>query len=418
MRSLLRLATAGSVDDGKSTLLGRLLHDLGALSDDTIEAVERASARRGDAGVNLALVTDGLRAEREQGITIDVAYRFFATERRSFILADTPGHEQYTRNMVTGASTADVAVVLVDARAGLVTQSQRHLAIAALLGVGTVVVAVNKCDLVGWDEEVFRAVAKDAEGFAAGLPWPIEVVAVPISALLGDNVVVPSPNLAWYEGPALLPLLEAIEPADRGHGSARLAVQWVIPPDAAAGRERRLLAGRLEGGPLAVGDAVRLLPSGRTSRIAAIDHFGRPVAAAITGQALSVELADDLDAGRGELIVADDHAAPSVGDELEVDVCWLADRPVRPGDRFLCKHATRTVRAVVGEVVGRLDLVEAILDARAGELAPNDLGRLTLRLAAPVAAETYGAGTSAGRAILIDEATNGTVGAVMIRRVR
>ncbi|MCC6438057.1 MAG: 50S ribosome-binding GTPase [Acidimicrobiales bacterium] len=416
-RTLLRLATAGSVDDGKSTLLGRLLHDLGALSADTIEAVQRASNRRGDAGVNLALVTDGLRAEREQGITIDVAYRFFATERRSFILADTPGHEQYTRNMVTGASTADVAVVLVDARAGLVVQSQRHLAIAALLGVGKVVLAVNKLDLVGWDEEVFRAVAKNAEHFAAGLPWPTEIIAVPISALLGDNVVEPSPNLAWFEGPALLALLETIEPSDHAHGSARLAVQWVIPPDAAAGREARLVAGQLEGGPLAVGQPVIVLPSGRRTTVAAIDLFGRPLGAAVAGQAISVELADDVDASRGELIVADDAAPPAVTDTVDVDVCWMGDRAARAGDRFVLKHTTRTTRAVVEAVVGRLDIVEGLLDGRSEELATNDLGRVRLRLAAPIAADAYGP-TSAGRAILIDETTNATVAAAMIRRPR
>jgi sulfate adenylyltransferase subunit 1 len=415
-RTLLRLATAGSVDDGKSTLLGRLLHDLGALSSDTLEAVERASSRRGDARVNLALVTDGLRAEREQGITIDVAYRFFATETRSFILADTPGHEQYTRNMVTGASTADVAVVLVDARAGLVRQSQRHLAIAALLGVGRVIVAVNKCDLVGWDEEVFRAVAKDAQNFAAGLPWPTDVLAVPISALLGDNVIEPSPNLSWYDGPALLPLLEAIEPVDRTGGSARLAVQWVIPPDAAAGREARLVAGRLEGGSLRVGQPVVVQPSGRRSAVAAIDLFGRPLREATAGQAISVELADHVDASRGELIVAADAQPPQVTDRVDVDVCWMGDRPVQAGDRLLVKHTTRTVRAIVEALGGRLDLTAGTTDHQARSLALNDIGRMTLRLAAPVVVDPYRSGASTGRLIVIDEATNTTVGAAMIRR--
>ena len=415
-RTLLRLATAGSVDDGKSTLLGRLLHDLGALSTDTLEAVQRASTRRGDAGVNLALVTDGLRAEREGGITIDVAYRFFATETRSFILADTPGHEQYTRNMVTGASTADVAVVLVDARAGLVMQSQRHLAIAALLGVGTVIVAVNKCDLVGWDEEVFRTVAKDAQNFAAGLPWPTEVIAVPVSALLGDNVVEPSPNLSWFEGPALLALLESIVAVRPDPVGARMAVQWIIPPDAAVGREARLVAGRLEGGNLAVGQAVMLQPSGRSTTVAGIELFGRRVTNAVAGQAIAVELADDIDASRGELLVAADAAtAPTVLDRVEVDVCWMGDRSVQAGDRYLVKHTTRIVRAMVEEVHGRLDIIEGITDHRATVLALNDLGRMTLRLSAPIAADPYASGASTGRLIIIDEATNTTVGAAMIR---
>ncbi|MFN0026935.1 MAG: sulfate adenylyltransferase subunit 1 [Acidimicrobiales bacterium] len=414
-RTMLRLATAGSVDDGKSTLLGRLLHDLGMLSTDTIEAVQRASDRRGHRAINLALVTDGLRAEREAGITIDVAYRFFATDTRSFILADTPGHVQYTRNMVTGASTADVAVVLVDARAGLLDQSQRHLAIAALLGVRTVIVAVNKCDLIGWDEEVFRTVAKDAATFAAGLPWPIEVIAVPISALLGDNVVEPSPNLDWFEGPALLPLLESIDATLPPTGAARLAVQWVIAPDAAAGREARLVAGQLEGGTLSVGQDVVLLPSGRTSTVAAIDLFGEPIGMALPGQAIAVELADDLDASRGELVAALDGAVPVVTDEVDIDVCWMGDRPVRAGDRFTVKHTTRNVRAVVSEVVGRLDITTGMVDDGADTLALNDLGRLRLRLSAPLAVEPYHHGTSTGRLIVIDEATNTTVGAAMIR---
>ncbi|MEZ5272051.1 MAG: GTP-binding protein [Ilumatobacteraceae bacterium] len=417
-RTLLRIATAGSVDDGKSTLLGRLLHDLGALSTDTLDAVQRASARRGDAGVNLALVTDGLRAEREQGITIDVAYRFFATERRSFIVADTPGHEQYTRNMVTGASTADAAVVLVDARAGLVAQSQRHLAIAALLGVGTVVVAVNKCDLVGWDEGVFLPIATQAREFALGLPWPTDVIAVPVSALHGDNVIERSANSPWYHGPALLELLESL-PAGQGDGDgvgARLAVQWVIPPDAAIGREARLVAGKLEGGALAVGQGVTVLPSGRRTTVAAIDALGRPVEQALAGQAVAVELADDIDTGRGNLLVADDSATlPGVADRILVDVCWMGDRPVREGDRVLVKHTTRTVPAVVEEIGGRLDVLTGRYGDGVTELGPNDLGHLWLRLAAPLAVEPYRHGLSTGRLIVLDERTNGTVGAAMVR---
>jgi sulfate adenylyltransferase subunit 1 len=415
-RTMLRLATAGSVDDGKSTLLGRLLHDLGALSLDTVAAVERASTRRGDAGVNLALVTDGLRAEREQGITIDVAYRYFATGRRSFILADTPGHEQYTRNMVTGASTADVAVVLVDARAGLLDQSRRHLALAALLGVGRIVLAINKCDLVGWDEEVYLAIVKDAAEFASRLPWPAPIEAVPISALLGDNVIAPSANLDWYQGPPLLQLLEEIEAAPPAASGPRLAVQWVIPPDAAAGREARLLAGRLEGGPLVVGDAVSVEPSGRTTTVAALQILGRAVEVAPVGAAVAVELAHDLDASRGDLVVAVGPVAPTVASEVGADVCWMQERPLRTGDRVFLKGGTRTVRAIVERIDGRFDVAAGALTEGTGELHLNDIGRVRLRLAAPLVVEPYARGLSTGRLLVIDEATSTTAGAAMVRR--
>ncbi|MDY7103151.1 MAG: GTP-binding protein [Actinomycetota bacterium] len=412
-RSLLRLATAGSVDDGKSTLLGRLLHESGSLTDDLVAAVERASARRGDSTVNLALVTDGLRAEREQGITIDVAYRYFTTPNRAFILADTPGHEQYTRNMVTGASNAEVAVVLVDARSGLVDQSRRHLAIAALLGVGEVILAVNKLDLVDYDEGTFKVIAKEALDFAAGLPWPVSVTPIPISALVGDNVVRPSEHLSWFDGPPLLPLLEAIDVAPATTVGSRLAVQWVIPPDAGAGRDTRMIAGRLVGHDLHVGDEVTLWPSGRSTTVAGLQVLGTSVEVARSGQAIAVELADDLDASRGDLLAG--GAQPTVAASAVADVCWMDERPLRPGARYLVKHTTRTVRALVDRIDHRLDVTTSVHHDDPDHLGVNELGRVEFRFASPLVLDSYTDSRTTGRFVIIDEATNSTVGAAMIR---
>jgi len=415
---ILRVATAGSVDDGKSTLIGRLLHDSKAILSDQLEAVERTSRQRGDGRLDLALLTDGLRAEREQGITIDVAYRFFSTPRRSFILADTPGHVRYTRNMVTGASGADLALVLLDARHGVLEQSRRHAFIAATLRLPHVVACVNKMDLVEWDEATFTRIAADFRAFATRLGLP-GVSVIPISALHGDNVVSRSERSPWYTGPPLLSHLEQVDLAgDRCElGPARFPVQWVIRPHDDAHHDYRAYAGRLAGGVLRVGDEVEALPSGGRSRIARIDTFDGAVEQAFAPMSVSVLLEDDLDVSRGETLCVPD-ARPAVARELEATVCWLGERAVRPGERFLLKHATRTVRAEVLAIPSRTDVTTLEAVAEPGELALNDIGRLTLRAAAPLALDAYAENRATGSFILIDEATNATVGAGMVERAR
>ncbi|MER5182053.1 GTP-binding protein [Streptomyces sp. NPDC002896] len=393
----LRFATAGSVDDGKSTLVGRLLHDSKSVLADQLEAVERASASRGQDAPDLALLTDGLRAEREQGITIDVAYRYFATPRRRFILADTPGHVQYTRNMVTGASTAELTVILVDARNGVVEQTRRHAAIAALLRVPHVVLAVNKMDLVDYAEPVFTKVAAEFVQYATELGVP-EITAIPISALAGDNVVEPSANMDWYGGPTVLEHLETVPVGDDAAAAPpRFPVQYVIRHDGV-----RYYAGQLVSGTLRVGDEVTVLPSGRTSTITAIDVLGREAAAACAPQSLTLCLADELDIARGDLIVPT-AAAPCTTQDVEADVCHLADRPLRNGDRVLLRHTTRTVRAIVKDLHG------------AGEFAANDLGRVTLRTAEPLALDPYADVRRTGSFLLIDPADGATLTAGMAR---
>ncbi|MFV0309346.1 MAG: sulfate adenylyltransferase subunit 1 [Desertimonas sp.] len=412
----LRIATAGSVDDGKSTLIGRLLHDAKGIFEDQLAAVTKASRRYGDGELNLALLTDGLRAEREQGITIDVAYRYVATPRRTFVIADTPGHAQYTRNMVTGASVSDLAIVLVDARHGVVAQTARHVAVASLLGVQTIVLAVNKMDLVDWSEERFDQVVADVQALVDAVPdvAAVPLVAVPVSALLGDNVVESSVNTTWYAGPTLLDLLETIAVDDGDHAGGRLAVQWVIRPYGSEHRDYRGFAGTLAGGDLVVGDEVEVLPSGRRSRVASIDRGGDPVERAHPGQAISVNLIDDVDAGRGAVLVSAGRAVHAVTTEVDADVCWMIDEPVGAGRRLIAKHLTTTTPVSVDALVHRLDPESMTTDA-ADELALNDLGRLRLRFADPIVAEVYDGRTDGGRLVLIDPATNQTAGAAMIR---
>ncbi|GGS63641.1 sulfate adenylyltransferase subunit 1 [Streptomyces griseoviridis] len=389
----LRLATAGSVDDGKSTLVGRLLHDSKSVLTDQLEAVQRAS--RGS-GPDLALLTDGLRAEREQGITIDVAYRYFATPRRRFILADTPGHVQYTRNMVTGASTAELTVILVDARNGVVEQTRRHAAIAALLRVPHAVLAVNKMDLVGYQESVFAAIAEEFAGLAAGLGLP-SCTPVPVSALAGDNVVDRSAHMDWYRGPSLLEFLESV-PVATGPAAApaRFPVQYVIRHG-----EDRHYAGQLASGALRVGDRVTVHPSGETSTITGIDVLGTPVGAAYAPQSVSLRLADQRDVSRGDMITAGVDA-PALTQDVRAAVCHLADRPLRTGDRVLLRHTTRTVRAIVEDLAG------------AGELAANDLGRITLRTAEPLPLDDYAVSRRTGAFLLVDPADGATLTAGMV----
>ncbi|MCX5381066.1 sulfate adenylyltransferase subunit 1 [Streptomyces sp. NBC_00091] len=410
--TLLRFATAGSVDDGKSTLVGRLLHDSKSVLTDQLEAVEAASARRGQEAPDLALLTDGLRAEREQGITIDVAYRYFATARRRFILADTPGHVQYTRNMVTGASTADLAVVLVDARNGVIEQTRRHAAVAALLRVPHVVLAVNKMDLVGYDEAVFAAMAAEFTSYAHDLGLP-EITAIPISALAGDNVVEPSANMDWYGGPTVLEHLETVPVSDElTAGPGRFPVQYVIRPQTAEHPDYRGYAGQIASGVLRVGEAVTVLPSGRTSVIEGIDALGKPVDTACAPQSVTVRLRDDVDVSRGDLI-APAEAAPPTTQDVVATVCHVADQPLTVGQRVLLKHTTRTVKAIVREIPSRLTLDDLSQHLDPGRLVANDIGRVVVRTGEPLALDAYAASRLTGSFLLIDPADGTTLTAGM-----
>ncbi len=408
---LLRLATAGSVDDGKSTLIGRLLFDAKQVLTDQLEHVEEASRRRGGAGVvDLSLLVDGLRAEREQGITIDVAYRYFATALRTFIIADTPGHVQYTRNMVTGASTADLAVILVDARKGVLEQSKRHAYISALLGIPHLVVAVNKMDLVDFDEEVFDTIVRDFADFARGL-GARDIVYIPISAKHGDNVVDRSENMPWYAGTPLLSYLETVRVADdRNLEQARFPVQWVIRDPAT---DYRGYAGQIAGGVLQAGEEVVVLPSEKVTRIARIDTFDGPLDEACAGMSVTLLLEDEIDISRGD-IICHPGDAPQLARELTATVCWMTDAPLRAGARYAIKHATHTARVVVDEVVDRVDVHTLSPDRDADSLALNDIGRVRLRTSKPMAFDAYASNRATGSFILIDEASNDTVGAGMI----
>ena len=414
---ILRFATAGSVDDGKSTLIGRLLYDTKTVFADQIEAVERASRERGDDYVDLALLTDGLRAEREQGITIDVAYRYFATPRRKFIIADTPGHIQYTRNMVTGASTADLALVLVDARKGMLEQSRRHAFLATLLHVPHLVLCVNKMDLVGYSEDVYERIREEFTRFAAKLDVT-DLAVIPVSALLGDNVVSRSPNTPWYEGPSLLHHLEHVHVAsDRNLIDVRFPVQYVIRPHSNGHRDYRGYAGQVAGGVLKTGDEVMVLPSGFTSRIAGIDTADGPLDEAFAPMSVVVRLADEIDVSRGDMICRV-HNAPAATQDVDAMVCWMTEEPLLPGQKYTIKHTTRTARAMVKELQYRLDVNSLHRDHEAGRLGLNDVGRIRLRTTQPLLCDSYRRNRSTGGFVLIDEATNRTVGAGMVNEVR
>ncbi len=410
---LLRLVTAGSVDDGKSTLIGRLLYDTKQIMVDQLEHIEQTSKRRGDEYVNLALLTDGLRAEREQGITIDVAYRSFYTPRRRFQLADAPGHVQYTRNMVTGASTADLAVILVDARKGVIEQTRRHSYIASILAIPHVAVAVNKMDLVGFSQERFDEIVDELADLTERLGIQ-DFRAIPISALRGDNVVDATDSMPWYEGPTLLEHLETVELAgDRNVEDRRFPVQWVIRPISDDYHDYRGYAGQVAGGVWRAGDEVVVLPSGRRSRVAAVETADGPLGAAVPPMSVTIRLEDDLDVGRGDLL-ADPERAPTVARELEATVCWMAERPLEAGRRLGVKHTTRSVRAVADELVSVVD-IHTLQDLDGPErLELNDIGRVRFRLAEPLAVDLYARNRATGAFILIDEATNDTVGAAMV----
>jgi sulfate adenylyltransferase subunit 1 len=402
---LLRLATAGSVDDGKSTLIGRLLHDAKAILGDQLDDL-----RGRDGELDLSRLTDGLRAEREQGITIDVAYRYFATARRSFILADTPGHVQYTRNMVTGASTADLAIVLVDARNGVVEQTRRHAFLASLLGIPHLVVAVNKMDLVDFSEDAFDAVVRDFCVFRPQLAAR-DVAYVPISALRGDNVVERSDAMPWYGGLPLLEHLESVEvQADRNLDELRFPVQYVIRDGCS---DYRGYAGQLGGGVLRPGDEVLVLPSEQVTTVASIDSYDGPLEVAIPPMSVTVRLADDLDVSRGDLLCRPDDR-PALSRDLVADVCWMADAPLRPGGRYAIKHATHTARTMVEAIDDRVDITTLERQPAPPELDLNDIGRVRVRTSKALAFDPYARNRATGSFILIDEATNDTVGAGMI----
>ncbi len=418
MTTLLRLATAGSVDDGKSTLVGRLLHDTKSILADQLAAVEHVSRGRGLETADLALLTDGLRAEREQGITIDVAYRYFSTATRTFVLADCPGHVQYTRNTVTGASTADVIVLLVDIRKGVLEQTRRHLAVAALLRVPHVVVAVNKIDLVDFSETAYEHVRAEVRTLAAELGIA-DAWSIPVSALDGDNIVDLSPRTPWYAGPALLGLLEALPSGDdAAHESFRMPVQMVIRPQGAARdaslREFRGYAGQVSSGAVTVGDEIVVLPGGQRSIVTGIHLGDATLEHARSPLSVTVTLRDDLDLSRGD-IIATASDVPETRRDLDAVVCWLSDRPLRPGARLLVKHGTRTVNAIVDAVIGALDL-DTITVQPATSLGLNDIGEVHIRLANPLPVEDYSATRRGGAFLLIDSADGATLAAGLATR--
>ena len=414
---ILRFATAGSVDDGKSTLIGRLLYDSKSIFADQLEAVERTSRDRGEDYTNLALLTDGLRAEREQGITIDVAYRYFATPRRKFIIADTPGHIQYTRNMVTGASTADLAVVLVDARNGLTEQSRRHAFLTTLLRVPHMVLAVNKMDLVDYSAEVFEKICEEFSAFAARLDIG-DLTFIPISALHGDNVVDRSANMPWYDGPSLLHHLEHVHIAsDRNLIDVRFPVQYVIRPHAATDAELhdyRGYAGQVAGGVLKPGDEVLHLPSGFSTRVRRIEAAGTEIAEAFAPMSVTLLLDDDVDISRGDMICRPNNR-PAAAQDIEAMVSWMSsDLPLARRSRLVVKHTSRTVKAIVTDLHYRIDVNTLHRDEVATQLGLNEIGRVRLRLTQPIFCDPYARNRTTGGLILIDEAANATVGAAMI----
>jgi bifunctional enzyme CysN/CysC len=411
---MLRVATAGSVDDGKSTLIGRLLYDTKSLFTDQLEAVERTSAARGDDYVDLALLTDGLRAEREQGITIDVAYRYFATPKRKFILADTPGHVQYTRNMVTGASTANLALILADARKGVLEQTRRHAFLASLLRVPHLVLCVNKMDLVDYDEAVFEQVKDEFRAFAAKLDIG-DLTAIPVSALKGDNVVTRSENMPWYKGSSLLHHLEEVHIAsDRNLIDVRLPVQLVIRPKSDLFHDYRGYAGTIAGGVLKPGDDVVVLPSGLPSKIASIDTADGPVDEAFAPMSVTVRLEDNLDVSRGDMICRPSNR-PTVGQDIQAMVCWMNEaQQLLPRQKLAIKHTTRVARALVTDIAYKVDVTTLHRDESIHALGLNDIGRISMRITAPLFYDEYRRNRFTGSFILIDEVTGNTVGAGMM----
>lgn len=412
---LLRFATAGSVDDGKSTLIGRLLYDAKGIFEDQLSAVEESSRRRGDAVVNLALLTDGLRAEREQGITIDVAYRYFATPRRKFIIADTPGHIQYTRNMVTGASTADLAIILIDARKGVIEQTKRHSFVANLLKIRHLALAVNKMDLVDYSESVFHRIVQDFHGFASRLDDIAEITAIPISALHGDNVVEKSANMPWFKGAPLLYHLETVYTGGtENHVDARFPVQWVIRPQSREHHDFRGYAGRVAGGVFKPGDAVTVMPSGFSTTIDRI-HLpgGKEVAEAFAPQSVVMTLKDEIDISRGDMLVKANNP-PRQGQDLEAVVCWFSCKPMEPRGKYLLRHTTKETKAIVRELRYQVDIETLHKKENVEALGMNDIGRIAVRTAMPLFHDSYRRNRLTGSFVLVDPGTHETVAAGMI----
>ena len=410
---LLRFTTAGSVDDGKSTLIGRLLYDSKSIFEDQMEAIEAVSNRKGEEHVNLALLTDGLRAEREQGITIDVAYRYFATPKRKFIIADTPGHIQYTRNMVTGASTANLAIILVDARHGVIEQTKRHAYIASLLQIPHVVVCVNKMDLEGFGEKAYEKVRTDFENFSAKLDIK-DVRFVPISALLGDNVVDRSKNMDWYQGPTLMHILETVHiGSDQNHIDSRFPVQYVVRPMTTEYHDYRGYAGRVAGGIFRAGDEIAVLPSGFTSKIKSIDSMNGSVDKAFPPMSVTMTLEDDIDISRGDMIVKVGNQ-PKQEQEFDVMICWMNEKPMQLGGKYALKHTSRDARCIIKDLKYKMNINTLQKMEGDNTIGLNDIGRITLRTTVPMFIDGYRKNRNTGALILIDEATNNTVGAGMI----
>jgi len=410
---LLRFTTAGSVDDGKSTLIGRLLYDSKAIFEDQMEILEETSKQRGEEGVNLALLTDGLRAEREQGITIDVSYRYFATPKRKFIIADTPGHIQYTRNMVTGASTANLALLLVDARHGVIEQTKRHAFIASLLQIPHIAVCINKMDLVDHSQEAFEKIKSEFEDFASKLEIK-DVHFIPISALNGDNEVDRSKNMNWYEGSTLMHLLENIHiGSDQNHVDCRFPIQYVVRPQSPEFPDYRGYAGRIEGGVFKPGDQVTILPSGFMSKIKSIDTFNGEVAEAFSPMSVCITLEDNIDISRGDMLVRENNK-PTVEQDIDVMICWMNEKKMIPGGKYTVRHTSQTVRCIIKEVKYKMDINSLHRNEEDREIGLNDIGRITIRTTKPLFFDSYTRNRNTGSIILVDEATNETVAAGMI----
>ncbi len=409
---LLRFTTAGSVDDGKSTLIGRLLYDSKSIFEDQMDQIEATSKKRGEEYVNLALLTDGLKAEREQGITIDVAYRYFATPKRKFIIADTPGHVQYTRNMVTGASTANLAIILIDARKGVIEQTKRHAFIASLLQIPHVVVCVNKMDLADYAEEPYEKIKEDFSGVAAKMDLH-DIRFIPISALNGDNVVERSKHMDWYQGPTLLYLLENIHIAsDENHIDGRFPVQYVIRPYSNDHHDYRGYAGRIASGVFRPGHEITVLPSGFTSTIKSIEMLGKEMESAFAPQSVIMRLEDEIDISRGDMIVRTGNK-PDVSQDVSAMVCWMSEEPMQIRKKYLIKHTTKTARCMITELNYKVD-IDALQRVKDNGLKLNDIGRITLRTTEPLFTDSYRQNRGTGSFVLVDEATNNTVAAAMV----
>ena len=411
---LLRFTTAGSVDDGKSTLIGRLLYDSKSIFEDQLEAIEESSRKKGDENVNLALLTDGLKAEREQGITIDVAYRYFATPRRKFIIADTPGHIQYTRNMVTGASTANLAIILIDARKGVIEQTKRHSFIANLLRIQHVVVAVNKMDLVDYDQEVYDNIVADYKSFASRLDNIVDITPIPISALNGDNIVEKSDQMPWFEGSSLLYHLENVYVGgDENHVQARFPVQWVIRPQSEKYHDFRGFAGRVSGGVFKPGDDVKVLPSGFSTKVKKIYRAEDELSEAFAPQSVTMTLEDEIDISRGDMLVKENNP-PNEGQDIDAMICWFSNKNLNPRGKFIIRHTTKEAKVIVQEICYKVDINTLHKDEDTSGFTLNEIGRVKLRTASPLFYDSYNRNRHTGSFILIDPGTNETVAAGMI----